>query len=74
MVRDNDGKPYAVRDHAVNSMLLDEFLKEHRKAEKSEATLESLAAVVREHAALLQKVSGKVGMNKLTVNVVSTNP
>jgi hypothetical protein len=47
VVRDNDGKPYAVRDHAVNSVLPNEFLKEHRKVEKSEATLASLAASVK---------------------------
>ena len=31
VVRDDQGKPYAVRYEAVNAMLLNEFLKEHRK-------------------------------------------
>jgi trimeric autotransporter adhesin len=30
VVRDDDGKPYTVRYEAVNAMLLNEFLKEHR--------------------------------------------
>jgi hypothetical protein len=36
---DRDGKPYTVRYEAVNAMLLNEFLKEHRKVEKLEATV-----------------------------------
>ena len=33
VVRDSDGKPYTVRYDAVNAMLLNEFLKEHRKVQ-----------------------------------------
>ena len=36
--RDESGKPYSVRYEAVNAMLLHEFLKEHRKVERLEAT------------------------------------
>ena len=32
VVRDKEGKPYTVRYEAVNAMLLNEFLKEHRKS------------------------------------------
>src|SRR5207249_1896010 len=38
VARDEQGKPYTVRYEAVNAMLLNEFLKEHRKVEKLEAT------------------------------------
>jgi hypothetical protein len=31
MARDEEGKPYSVRYEALNAMLLNEFLKEHRK-------------------------------------------
>ena len=34
VVRDTDGKPYTVRYDQVNAMLLNEFLKEHRKVEQ----------------------------------------
>src|SRR5262249_52441308 len=34
VARDEQGKPYAVRYEAVNAMLLNEFLKEHRKVEE----------------------------------------
>ena len=34
VARDDEGKPYTVRYEAVNAMLLNEFLKEHRKVEE----------------------------------------
>ena len=39
VARDVDGKPYTVRYEEVNAMLLNEFLKEHRKVETLEATV-----------------------------------
>src|SRR2546422_11022742 len=77
VVRDDQGKPYTVRYEAVNAMLLNEFLKEHRKVEEQEATITHLkSAVAREEAvaaqqqkqiialtATVQKVSDKVEMS-----------
>ena len=58
VVRDREGKPYTVRYEAVNAMLLNEFLKEHRKVQEQGATIaelrkgmEVLAATVKEQAA-----------------------
>src|SRR4030095_11015720 len=39
VARDEAGKPYTVHYEAVNAMLLNEFLKEHRKVEALEATV-----------------------------------
>jgi len=39
VARDDEGKPYTVRYEAVNAMLLNEFLKAHRKVEALEATV-----------------------------------
>ncbi len=39
VVRDSDGEIYTVRYDAVNAMLLNEFLKEHRKVEEQEVTI-----------------------------------
>ena len=39
VARDEAGKAYTVRYEAVNAMLLNEFLKEHRKVEKMESTI-----------------------------------
>ena len=44
VVRDEEGKIYTVRYEAVNAMLLNEFLKEHRKNEEQEATIAELKA------------------------------
>ena len=37
VVRDDNGEIYTVRYEAVNAMLLNEFLKEHRKVEELKA-------------------------------------
>ena len=39
VVRDSDGKPDTVRYDAVNAMLLNEFLKEHKKVQELEVTM-----------------------------------
>src|SRR5205823_11185780 len=39
VARDADGKPYTVRYEAVNAMLLNEFLKEHKKVEDLQVTV-----------------------------------
>ena len=60
-------KPYSVRYEAVNAMLLNEFLKEHRKNEEQEKTIAelksgmtALTATVKEQAAQIQKVSAQL--------------
>src|SRR5205814_6041139 len=44
VARDEQGKPYTVRYEAVNAMLLNEFLKEHRTVQEQEATIAQLKA------------------------------
>jgi hypothetical protein len=46
VVRDAAGKPYTVRYEAVNAMLLNEFLKEHRAVQRQEATITQLKSTV----------------------------
>jgi trimeric autotransporter adhesin len=67
VVRDKEDKPYAVRYEAVNAMLLNEFLKEHEKTEKLEATVASLIATVKEQAAQIQKVSAQLEATKFAI-------
>jgi hypothetical protein len=64
VARDEQGKPYTVRYEAVNAMLLNEFLKEHRKVEKLEDTVASLVATVKQQAAQIQKVSAQLELSK----------
>jgi uncharacterized coiled-coil protein SlyX len=53
VARDDQGKVYTVRYEAVNAMLLNEFLKEHRKVEKQEATITQLNATVSKQEAII---------------------
>jgi hypothetical protein len=73
IVRDKEGKPYSVRYDQVNAMLLNEFLKEHEKTEKLEATVATLIATVKDQAAQIQKVSAQLEASKPAPQVVN-NP
>jgi hypothetical protein len=57
VARDAGGKPYTVRYDAVNAMLLNEFLKEHRKVEELESLLTQLTARLQEQDLKVQKMS-----------------
>jgi hypothetical protein len=79
MVRDENGDIY-VRYEAVNAMLLNEFLKEHRKNKEQEKTIAelksgmtALIATLKEQAAQIQKVSAQLEASKPASQVVS-NP
>lgn len=56
IVRDKEGKPYSVRYDAVNAMLLNEFLKEHCKAQEQEKKIDALTAQLKNHSAQLESV------------------
>ena len=71
VVRNSDGEIYTVRYDAVNAMLLNEFLKEHKKVEKLEATVADLAATVKEQAAHLQRVSAQLDNSVARVAVTN---
>jgi len=57
VVRDAGGKPYTVRYDAVNAMLLNEFLKEHRKVKNLESAFAQLTARLQEQDLKVQKMS-----------------
>jgi uncharacterized coiled-coil protein SlyX len=59
VARDEQGKPYTVRYEAVNAMLLNEFLKEHRKVEEQEASITQLkSTVAKQEATIAQQQRG----------------
>jgi len=64
VVRDQEGKAYSVRYDQVNAMLLNEFLKEHRKNEEQEATIARQQKQIEALAAGLQKVSAQLELSK----------
>ena len=55
VVRDSDGKVNTVRYEAVNAMLLNEFLKEHKKVEEQDRTITQMnASLTKEEATIAQ--------------------
>jgi hypothetical protein len=73
VARDKQGKPYTVRYEAVNAMLLNEFLKEHRKVEELEATVAKLQSAFKAQAAQIQKVSDQLQADRATQQLVANN-
>ena len=79
--RDAQGKVYTVRYEAVNAMLLNEFLKEHRKVQQLEANaaeqqkkIRLLRSERKEQRALIQKVNNKVELNRPAPQTVANGP
>jgi len=87
VVRDADGKINTVRYEAVNAMLLNEFLKEHRTVQelksivaRQEATaaqqqteIKVLTASLKEQASQIKKVSAQLEVSKAAPQLVADN-
>jgi septal ring factor EnvC (AmiA/AmiB activator) len=88
VTRSADAKVNGVRYDQVNAMLLNEFLKEHKKVEEQQASIaelkstvaqqqkgmEVLTAQLKEQAAQIQKVSAQLEVSKPATKVVLNNP
>ena len=80
MVRRN-GETITVRYEQINAMLLNEFLKEHKKVEELQATvaqqykgMEVLSAQLKEQAAQIQKVSAQLELSMPATKMVVNEP
>lgn len=87
VISDKEGKPLSVRYEDVNVMLLNEFLKEHKKVEEQQASIADLKSTValqqkemqvltaqlKEQAVQIQKVSAQLEASKSAPQVVN-NP
>ena len=82
VVRDEKGEIYTVRYDAVNAMLLNEFLKEHRKVEdlkkdfqatvaQQQKEIQAVTASLKEQAAQIQRVSAQLEASKPVPQVVN---
>jgi hypothetical protein len=71
VVRDSGGKPYTVRYDAVNAMLLNEFLKEHRKVAALETGAAQLMARLKEQDSKIQKVSEQLEISNPALAVAN---
>ena len=88
IIRDRTGQIESVRYTAVNAMLLNEFLKQHKKVEEQQATIAELRSTVtqqqngmevlttqlKEQTAEIQKVSAQLEVNKPAQQVVANKP
>jgi uncharacterized coiled-coil protein SlyX len=88
LVVQKNGEISTVRYEQVNVMLLNEFLKEHKKVEAQQATIaelkstvaqqqkgmEVLTAQLKEQGAQIQKVSAQLEVGKPAAKVVLKNP
>jgi hypothetical protein len=85
VVRDKEGKVNTVRYEAVNAMLLNEFLKEHRNVQEQgatiaelkkdfRATVAQLTARLEEQAAQIQRVSAHLEMKKPAPQMAANHP
>src|SRR5205823_3762414 len=76
ITRDADGKPYTVRYEAVNAMLLNEFLKEHRKVEGLQASFrqqqKDFQATVAQQQKQIEALSA--GLQKVSAQVEAGKP
>jgi hypothetical protein len=80
VARNEQGKPYTVRYEAVNAMLLNEFLKEHKAFLKEQRKVEEQGAMIAQQQkqiealiAGLQKVSTQLELSKAAPQVTATN-
>ncbi len=81
VVHDENGEIYTVRYEAVNAMLLNEFLKEHRRVEEQEATIaqlkqemETVVARLKEHDSKIENVSARVEVSKAVGQTALNDP
>jgi hypothetical protein len=81
VVQHKDGQISTVRYEQVNAMLLNEFLKEHKKVEELQAIvaqqqkgMELFTAQLKEQSAQIQKVNAQLEMSKSAVKVVVNKP
>jgi Chaperone of endosialidase len=73
IARNSQGQPESVHYEMVNAMLLNEFLKEHRKNEEQEATIARQQKQIEALTAGLQKVSAQLEASKPAPQVVNNN-
>jgi len=73
VVHDEKGEIYTVRYEAVNAMLLNEFLKEHRTVQGQQKEIDAFKAELKEQKALIQRVSDKIELDRRASQTVLNN-
>jgi trimeric autotransporter adhesin len=68
VARDEEGKPYTVRYEAVNAMLLNEFIKDHRRATDQETRISQLTSADANHEAVIAAQEEEIAALKQSLN------
>jgi len=74
VVRDEQGRIYTVRYDAINAMLLNEFLKEHRRDEAQQAEIASLHSELNANDVRITALEQDVAELKALVPSLATQP
>jgi hypothetical protein len=72
VARDDEGRPYTVRYEAVNAMLLNEFLKEHRTVQDLKTVVAQQQKQIEALTAGLEKVSAQTELRKPAPQIADT--
>jgi hypothetical protein len=71
VAHDAKGNPYTVRYDAVNAMLLNEFIKEHRKVDELQTAVAQLMARLKEQDSKIERISHEFELSKVAPQVVA---
>jgi len=76
---DKEGKPYSVRYQQINAMLLNEFLKAHRKVQEQEATIARLTSTDAKQEAMIANQQKQIealtaGLQKVSAQLATASP
>jgi DNA mismatch repair ATPase MutL len=79
VVHDENGEIYTVRYEAVNAMLLNEFLKEHRKNQEQQATIIQLKSTDAKQEAIIAQQQKQIaalaaGLQKVSAQLEANRP
>ncbi|HEY3661211.1 MAG TPA: hypothetical protein VGK91_08305 [Candidatus Udaeobacter sp.] len=74
IVRDKEGKPNSVRYDQVNTMLLNEFLKEHKRVEEQQATISELKSEMTALTVTVQEQASELQQVKTQMQIKSSAP
>jgi len=73
VVRDKNGEIYTVRYDAVNAMLLNEFLKEHRKVEQQERELQEQETVISRLNSTVEKQEATAAQQEKEIQTLTAS-
>ncbi len=72
IIRDKEGKPYSVRYEAVNAMLLNEFLKAHKKVEQQAQQMQEQQIRIERKQATIAELKATVATQQATIAELQT--